>query len=62
MSDKEKIYIPHQRYKGGNRDYFSHFSVTFEKAGKFIIVFVRVVLGKEAVDGFTRPQQENNVR
>ena len=62
MSDKEKTSIPHQRYKGGNRDYCSHFSVTFEKAGKFIIVFVRVVLGKGAVDGFTRPQQENNVR
>ena len=49
-SDKKKISISHQGYKGGNRDYCSHFSVTFETTGKFLILFVRSILGKVGVD------------
>ena len=51
-SDKKLISISHQRYKSGNRDYCSHVSVTFKKTGKFMIVFVRLILGKKEVDGF----------
>ena len=47
---------------GGNRDYYSHFSVTFETTGKFVIVLVRLILGKLGVDGFTGPRRENDVR
>ena len=50
-SDKNMISISHQGYKGGDRDYCSHFSVTFETTGKFLIVFVRLILGK--VGGLT---------
>ena len=45
-SDKTMIPISHQRYKGGNRDYCSHFSVTFETTGKFLIVFCKINIGK----------------
>ena len=61
-SDKTMIPIYHQRYKGGNRDYCSQFSVTFETTGKFLIVFVRLILRKMGVDGFTRPHQESDIR
>ena len=52
-SDKKMISIPYEGYKGGNRDYCSHFSVTFETTGKFLIVFVRLILRKVGVDVFT---------
>ena len=42
-------------YKGGNRDYCSHFSVTFKTAGKILIIFVRLILGEVEVDRFTGP-------
>ena len=45
-SNKTMIPISHQRYKGGNRDYCSHFSVTFEMTGKFLIVFCKIDIGK----------------
>ena len=48
-SDMEMIFISHQRYKSRNRDYCSHFSVTFETTGKFLIVFVRLILGKKGL-------------
>ena len=51
--DKKIISIPYEGYKDGNRDYCSHFSVTFEATGKFLIAFVRLILGKVGVDGFT---------
>ena len=54
-SDKKIICIPCEAYKGGNRDYCSHFPVTFETTGKFLIVFVRLILGKVGVDGFAAP-------
>ena len=61
-SDKNMISISHQGYKGGDRDYCSHFSVTFETTGKFLIVFVRLILGKVGVDGFTGPRRESDIR
>ena len=61
-SDKKMISISHQGYKGGNRDYCSHFSVTFETTRKFVNVFVRLLLGKVGVDGFTGPQQKSDIR
>ena len=39
---------------GGDRDYYRYISVTFERTGKFVIVFVRLVLGKVGVDGVYR--------
>ena len=46
----------------GNRDYCSHISVTVETTGKFVIVFVRLILGKLEVDGFTWPRRESGIR
>ena len=46
----------------GNRDYYNHFLVTFETTGKFVIVLVRLILGKLEVDGFTVPRRENDIR
>ena len=46
---------------GGNKDYYSHISMTFETTGKFVIVFVRLILGKVGVDGFTGPRRESDV-
>ena len=60
-SDAKLIFISHQRYKGGNRDYWSCFSVRFETASKFIIVFVRLILGNIEVHGFTRPRREIDI-
>ena len=45
--DKKLIFISHQRYKGGNGDYSSHFWVTFETTGIFLIVFVSLTLAKK---------------
>ena len=56
------ISISHQVYKGGNRGYWSHFSVTFETAGKFLIVFVRLILGEVGVDVFSGPRRESDIR
>ena len=47
---------------GGNRDYYSHFLVTFETTGKFVIVLVRLILGKLGVDRFTGLQREIDIR
>ena len=60
--DKKTIFISHQKYKGGNRDYTSHFSVALETTSKFLIVFVRLILGKVEVDVFTGPRREINIR
>ena len=40
---------------GGNRDYYKHMLVTFEITGKFVIVFVRSILGKLVGDVFIWP-------
>ena len=56
------ICFSHQGYKDGNRDYCSHFSVKFERTGKFLIVFLRLILGKVWVDGFTGSLREGDIR
>ena len=61
-SDKKIISVTHRGYKGGNRDYCSHFSVTFETTGKFLIIFVRLILGKMGVDGSTEPRRESDIK
>ena len=35
--------------------------MTFEATRKFLIVFVRLILGKMEVDGFTVPSRESNI-
>ena len=52
----------YQRYKGDNSDYCSHFSVSFETASKFLIAFVRLILGKEKVDRVTELRREIDIR
>ena len=62
MSNKNMI-TSHQRHMEGKRDYCSHFSVTFETTGNFLIDFVRYILRKKkGVDGVTRPRREIDVR
>ena len=61
-SDKIMIFYLYQRYKGGNRDYSSHFLVVFEITSKFLIVFVRLILKKVRVDVFTGPRREIDIR
>ena len=41
-----------------NRDYCKHVSMIFEVTSKFVIVCVRLILGKVGIDGFTRSQRE----
>ena len=36
--------------------------MTFETTGKFLIVFVRLILGKVGVDVFTGPRRESDIR
>ena len=60
--DKKIISISNQGYKGGNKYHCSHFSVRFETTGKFVNVFVRLILGKKRVDGFTRSRRESGIR
>ena len=60
-SDKKMISISYQGYKGGNKDYCSHFFVIFETAHKFLIVFVRLILGKVGVDGFTGSRGKSDI-
>ena len=47
---------------GGNRDYYSHISVTSETTGKFVIVYVRLILGKVGVDVVTGPCRESDIK
>ena len=46
-SDKKIICIPYEGHKGGNRGYCSHFSVIFETAGRFLIVFWGIDIAKK---------------
>ena len=50
-----------QRYKAENRDYCSNFSMIFETS-KFLTSFLRLILGKAGVDGFTMPRREIDIR
>ena len=43
-------------------DFYRHFSVRLETTGKFLIVHVRLILGKVGVDGFTGPRRESDIR
>ena len=52
----------YQRSKGKNRDYCSNFSVTLETPSKFLIVFVKLILGKREIDRVTGPWQKSDVR
>ena len=61
-SDKEIISMPHQGYKGVNRDFSSHFPVTLETTCKFVSIFARLILGKVGVNRFTGPQWESDIR
>ena len=61
-SDKKTISFLVEGCMSGNRDYYSHLLVTFETTGRFVIVFVRLILGKVGVDVFTRPRRESDVR
>ena len=61
-SDKKMIFTSHERYMGGNRDYCSNFSVTFETIGNFLTDFVRQILGKKGVDRVTGPRLEIDAR
>ena len=36
--------------------------MTFETTGKFVIVFLRLILGKVGVDVFTGPRRESDIR
>ena len=36
--------------------------VTFETTVEFVIVLVRLILGKLGVDGFTGPRRESDIR
>ena len=36
--------------------------MTFETTGEFLIVFVRLILGKVGVDGFTERGRESDIR
>ena len=36
--------------------------MTFETTDKFLIVFVRLILGKRWVDVFTGPRRESDIR
>ena len=61
-SDKRTVSIPLEGSMSGNGDYYSHILVTFERTGKFVIVFLRLILGKVGVEVFTRRRWESDVR
>ena len=56
------IFSSYQRYKDGNRDFYSHFSVIFEIKKKFLIVFVRLILRKVRVGRFVGPRREIDIK
>ena len=45
----------------GNRNYCSHFSLTFETTGKLLIDFVKLILGKMGFDAVTGIRQETDI-
>ena len=61
-SDKKMICNWYSRYKCGNWDYCSHFTVIFKITNKFLIVFVRLILGKVEFDGFIEQRQKVKIR
>ena len=61
-SDNKMISNSYQRYTSVNRNSCCHFSVIFETTSKFLIVLVRLLLGKVWVDGLTGLRQEIDFR
>ena len=61
-SDKKTVFIPLEGSMSGNRDYYSHILVTFERTGKFVIVFLKLGLGKVGVEVFSGPRRGSDVR
>ena len=61
-SDKKIIFMSHQRYMDGNRGYCGYYSLTFETTGKFLIDFVKWILGKVSVEGVTRLRRDIDIR
>ena len=49
QSDKKMICKLCRRSKGEYGDYCSHFSMTLETSSTFLIVFVRLILGKRGL-------------
>ena len=60
-SDKKIIFIYYECHKSGNRDYGSYFSVIFQTTGKFLIVFIRLILEKVGIDRFLGPRRESDI-
>ena len=54
--------MSHQRYMDGNRDYCGHYSLTFETTGKFLIDFVKLILGKVRVEAVTGLRRDIDIR
>ena len=46
----------------GNRDYCGHYSLTFETKGKFLIDFVKLILGKVRVEAVTGLRRDIDIR
>ena len=61
-SDEKMICNSYQSRKGENKNYCNRFSVIFETTSKFLFAFVRLILARVGVDGFTGPRQEIDVR
>ena len=61
-SDKEIICKSYQSHKIENIDHCSPFLVIFVTTKKFLIVFVRLVLGKEGVDEEIGPWRDIDIR
>ena len=60
--DKKMACKSYQRYKSENRDYCSHFSMTFETTSKFLIVFIRLILGKSGLVNLPRRRYEFDLK
>ena len=60
--DKKMIGNSTQSCKGESRFYCSHFLVIFERTSKFVIVFVKLIMGKVRVEVFTGYLREIDIR
>ena len=58
----KRISISSEGYKDENRDSSNHFSKRFETTFKFVVVFVRLILGKVGVDVFAEPRRKSGVK
>lgn len=60
--DKKLNCSSYQGYKDENRDYYNHFLVIFQTYCKFFIVFIRFILGKVRIDGFSGPRRQIDIK